>query len=149
MVKEVGYNRIYARINIDNLRYNISKMKSLRKSDMKIMTIIKADAYGHGAVEIAKRIEDLSDYYGVATIDEAIELRNAGIDMPILIIGYTDSSDYEKLLEYDITQAVYDVEECKLLSDIAIKCGKKAKVHIKVDTGMARIGFDWFAIDFF
>ncbi len=141
MVKEVGYNRIYARINIDNLRYNISKMKSLRKSDMKIMTIIKADAYGHGAVEIAKRIEDLSDYYGVATIDEAIELRNAGIDMPILIIGYTDSSDYEKLLEYNITQAVYDVEECKLLSDIAIKCGKKAKVHIKVDTGMARIGF--------
>lgn len=141
MVKEVGYNRIYARINIDNLRYNISKMKSLRKSDMKIMTIIKADAYGHGAVEIAKRIEDLSDYYGVATIDEAIELRNAGIDMPILIIGYTDSSDYEKLLEYNITQAVYDVEECKLLSDIAIRCGKKAKVHIKVDTGMARIGF--------
>lgn len=141
MVKEVGYNRIYARINIDNLRYNISKMKSLRKSDMKIMTIIKADAYGHGAVEIAKRIEDLSDYYGVATIDEAIELRNAGIDMPILIIGYTDSSDYEKLLEYDITQAVYDVEECKFLSDMAIKCGKKAKVHIKVDTGMARIGF--------
>lgn len=116
-------------------------MKSLRKSDMKIMTIIKADAYGHGAVEIAKRIEDLSDYYGVATIDEAIELRNAGIDMPILIIGYTDSSDYEKLLEYNITQAVYDVEECKLLSDIAIRCGKKAKVHIKVDTGMARIGF--------
>ncbi len=141
MVKEVGYNRIYARINIDNLRYNISKMKSLRKPDMKIMTIIKADAYGHGAVEIAKRIEDLSDYYGVATIDEAIELRNAGIDMPILIIGYTDSSDYEKLLEYDITQAVYDVEECKLLSEMALRYGKKAKVHIKVDTGMARIGF--------
>lgn len=141
MVKEVGYNRIFARINIDNLRYNISKMKSLRKPDMKIMTIIKADAYGHGSVEIAKRIEDLSDYYGVATIDEAIELRNAGINMPILIIGYTDSEDYDKLLQYDITQAVYDVEECKILSELALKQGKKAKVHIKVDTGMARIGF--------
>jgi len=141
LVKEVGYNRIFARINIDNLRYNISQMKSLRKSDMKIMTIIKADAYGHGAVWIAKRIQDLSDYYGVATIDEAIELRQAGVTMPIIIIGYTDSSDYERLIEYDITQAVYDVEECKLLSDMAIAAGKKVKVHIKVDTGMSRIGF--------
>ena len=73
LTSEVGYNRIYARINMDNLRYNIEKMKSLVKSDMKILTVIKADAYGHGAVEIAKRIDDLSDYYGVATIDEAIE----------------------------------------------------------------------------
>lgn len=141
LVKEAGYNRIYAGINMDNLRYNISKMKSLRKPDTKIMTIIKADAYGHGAVEIAKRINDLSDYHGVATIDEAIEIRNAGIETPILIIGYTDSEDYEKLIAYNITQAVYDIKECKKLSDTAVRMGKNAKVHIKVDTGMARIGF--------
>lgn len=141
LTRSVGYNRIYARINMDNLRYNISKMKSLRKTDMKIMTIIKADAYGHGAVEIAKRIKDLSDYHGVATIDEAVELRDAGIDTPILIIGYTDSEDYDKLLAYNITQAVYDVDECKKLSDVAVAKGTKAKVHIKVDTGMSRIGF--------
>ena len=141
LVKKAGYNRIYARINMDNLRYNINKMKSLRKPDMKIMPIIKADAYGHGAVEIAKRITDLSDYFGVATIDEAVELRNAGINTPILIIGYTDSEDYDKLLAYNITQAVYDIDECKKLSDMAIRVGKKAKVHIKVDTGMSRIGF--------
>ncbi len=141
LIKEVPYNRIYARINIDNLRYNITKMKSLRKSDMKIMTVIKADAYGHGAVEIAKRIIDLADYHGVATIDEAIELRQAGIETPILIIGYTDSEDYEKLIAYNITQAVYDVEECKKLSQVAVAKGKRVKVHIKVDTGMSRIGF--------
>ncbi len=135
------YNRIFARINMDNLRYNITKMKSLVKPDMKIMVVIKADAYGHGSVEVAKRIDDLSDYYGVATVDEAIELRNAGIDKPILIIGYTASCEFDKLIEYDIAQAVYDVDECKKLSDLAVSKGKKVKVHIKVDSGMSRIGF--------
>ncbi len=138
---KVEYNRIFARINMDNLRYNITKMKSLVKPDMKIMVVIKADAYGHGSVEVAKRIDDVSDYYGVATVDEAIELRNAGIDKPILIIGYTASYEFEKLIEYDIAQAVYDVAECQKLSDLAISKGKKVKVHMKVDSGMSRIGF--------
>lgn len=140
-IKEPGYNRAYARINMDNLRYNILKMKSLVKADMKVLAVIKADAYGHGAVEIAKRISDICDYYGVATIDEAVELRNSGISMPILIIGHTDPYDFDKLVEYDIAQTVYNVGECKLLSDIALKHNKKAVVHVKVDTGMARIGF--------
>ena len=136
-----GYNRIYARINIDNLRYNVKTMKSLVKPDMKVLLVIKADAYGHGAVEVARRTLDLADYYGVATIDEAIELRNAGIETPILIIGYTDRENYDKLLAYNITQAVYDVEECRKLSELALAKGVRAKVHIKVDTGMSRIGF--------
>lgn len=136
-----GYNRIYAGINIDNLRYNVKTMKSLVKPDMKVLLVIKADAYGHGSVEVAKRTLDLADYFGVATIDEAVELRNAGIDTPILIIGYTDRDNYDKLIAYNITQAVYDVEECKILSELALSKGKKAKVHIKVDTGMSRIGF--------
>lgn len=137
----IGYNRIFARINMDNLRYNISLMKSLVKPDMKILVVIKADAYGHGSVEVAKRIDDLADYYGVATIDEAIELRTAGIDKPILIIGYTASYDFQKLIDYNIAQAVYDVEECKKLSDLAVANKTKVKVHIKVDSGMSRIGF--------
>ena len=136
-----GYNRIYAGINIDNLRYNVKTMKSLVKPDMKTLLVIKADAYGHGSVEIARRTLDLADYFGVATIDEAIELRNAGIKKPILIIGYTDRDNYDKLIAYNITQAVYDVNECKVLSELALSKGKKAKVHIKVDTGMSRIGF--------
>ncbi|MBE5945555.1 MAG: alanine racemase [Lachnospiraceae bacterium] len=140
-ISDVGYNRIFARINMDNLRYNISLMKSLVKPDMKILVVIKADAYGHGSVEVAKRIDDLSDYYGVATIDEAVELRNAGIKKPILIIGYTASYNFQKLVDYDIAQAVYDVDECQKLSDLAVANGTKVKVHIKVDSGMSRIGF--------
>ncbi len=140
-VKKVGYNRIYARINMDNLRYNISKMKSMTKPDMKVLAVVKADAYGHGAVGVSLRIRDLADYYGVATIDEAVELRLAGITEPILIIGYTDSEDFDKLIEYDITQAVYDVAECEKLSQVALAAGTKVKVHLKCDTGMGRIGF--------
>ncbi|MDD6400077.1 MAG: alanine racemase [Lachnospiraceae bacterium] len=142
MQANIGYNRVFARIDMDNLRFNLFQMKKRVKPDMKVLAVIKADAYGHGAVEIAKRIGDIADYYGVATIDEAIELRNAGIDTPILIIGYTDSSDYKKLIKYDITQTVYDVEECKKMSDLAVSMGQKVKVHIKVDTGMSRIGFE-------
>ena len=134
------YHRMYAAIDMDALRYNIKKMQSL-KPGMKTLVVIKADAYGHGAVTIAKRIADMADYYGVATVDEAVELRKAGITTPILIIGYTASDDFEKLLDYDITQAVYDIAECRKLSDLAVSRGTKAKVRIKVDTGMSRIGF--------
>lgn len=140
-VSKPGYNRIYARIDMDNLRYNISKMKSMVKPGMKILAVVKADAYGHGAVGVSARISDLADYFGVATIDEAVELRRAGITKPILIIGYTDSEDFGKLIEYDITQAVYDSKECEKLSQVALDAGAKVKVHLKVDTGMGRIGF--------
>ena len=140
MPGSLEYNRIYAAIDMDALKYNVRKMQSL-KPEMKTLVVIKADAYGHGAVQIAKRIGDMCDYYGVATIDEAEELRLAGIDKPILIIGYTASEDFGRLLKYDITQAVYDVNECEKLSKLALSCGKKAKVHVKVDTGMSRIGF--------
>ena len=106
MQANIGYNRVFARIDMDNLRFNLFQMKKRVKPDMKVLAVIKADAYGHGAVEIAKRIGDIADYYGVATIDEAIELRNAGIDTPILIIGYTDSSDYKKLIKYQINHLI-------------------------------------------
>lgn len=140
-VKEAGYNRIFARINVDNIRYNIMKLRSLVKPDMKLLVVIKADAYGHGSVALAKRIDDLSDYYGVATIDEAVELREAGIDKPILIIGYTDYEDYDRVIAYNVTQTVFDVAEAKRLSAHALAQNKRVKVHIKVDTGMSRIGF--------
>lgn len=138
---KVGYNRIFARINVDNLRYNIKKMQSLVKPDMKTLVVIKADAYGHGACEVAKRIDDLSDYYGVATIDEAVELRNAGITKPILAIGHTAPADFETALVHNVTMAMYDVKQCRELSELALRNNRKAKIHIKVDTGMSRIGF--------
>ena len=143
MISEhIGFNRVYARINLDNIRFNVSAMKALTKPDMKALAVIKADGYGHGSVMLAKHLDDLVDYYGVATCDEAVELRSADIQKPILIIGYTDCSDFERLLAYNITQAVYDVEECRKLSELAVAQNKTAKVHIKVDTGMSRIGFE-------
>ncbi len=126
---------------MDNLRENILKMKSVIKPDMKVLAVVKADAYGHGAVGVSQRIRDLADYFGVATIDEAVELRLAGITEPIMIIGYTDSEDFPKLIEYNITQAVYDVSECEKLSQVALDAGTRVKVHLKIDTGMGRIGF--------
>lgn len=135
------YNRIYARINVDNLRHNIKSITARHKKDMKVLAVIKADAYGHGSCEIARRIDDLAYYYGVAAVDEAVELRNAGIKKPILIIGYTSPEDYDRLIKYNITQTIYSRLDAKKLSELAVKNGTIAKVHIKVDTGMSRIGF--------
>lgn len=141
MIDNINYNRVQAVINLDNIRHNISAMKSLVDKDKKMLAVIKADAYGHGAVEVAEALDDLADFYAVAFIDEALELRRAGIDKPILILGYTDPVDYELLLKYDVRPAMYETDDAQKLSDLAVSMGMKAKVHIKVDTGMGRIGF--------
>ena len=135
------YRRVEADIDLDAIRYNVETVKALNPSDRMTLLVIKADAYGHGAVTIAKKMDDLADYYAVATVEEALELRAAEIIKPILILGYTDVSEYEKVIANDITVAMYDLEKAKILSDSAEKTGKKAKVHIKVDSGMSRIGF--------
>ena len=136
-----AYHRIEARVDLDAIRANIETVKALNPPKEKVLLVIKADAYGHGAAVLAEELEDLADYFGVAEIDEAVELRNSGVTKPILILGYTDETEYEDLLNYDITQAVYDVEKCRSLSLLAEKTGRKARVHIKVDSGMHRIGF--------
>ena len=136
-----NYNRIEADIDLDAVRYNIETIQALNPSDRKTLLVIKADAYGHGAVSFAKEFDDLADYFGVACIDEGVELRRAGITKPILILGNTDEEDFETAIENDITMAVYDADKCRMLSDTALKLGRKAKVHIKADSGMSRIGF--------
>lgn len=135
------YYRIAAEIDLDAIRKNILTMKGCIPSDKKLLAVIKANGYGHGAIELAKELDDLSDYYGVACIDEGIELRIAGITKPLLILGETDSSLYKKLIEYDITQTIFTVEDAVCLSQVAQTMGKMAKLHIKLDTGMNRIGF--------
>ncbi len=135
------YHRIEARIDLSAIRRNIETVQALNPADRKTLLVIKADGYGHGAAVLAEKLDDLADYYGVAEIDEAVELRNSGVTKPILILGYTDETEYEDLINYDITQAVYDVERCRSLSRLAEAMGKKARVHIKVDSGMHRIGF--------
>jgi len=133
------YRRIEADISLDAIRNNIETLRKINP-DKKALLVIKADAYGHGAVTIAKEMDDLADYFGVACIDEAEELRNAGIEKPILILGVTDEEDFDRLITLDITQAVFDPDACRKLSERAVELGKKAKVHLKVDSGMSRIG---------
>ena len=96
------YYRMRAEIDLTAIRKNIEKMRSYISDDKKLLAVIKANAYGHGAVEVAKALTDLADYYGVAFIDEALELRKAGINKPVLILGHTDESLFEALIDYDI-----------------------------------------------
>ena len=135
------YYRVYANIDLDAIHENVVNAKKLTKPGTKLMAIIKADAYGHGAVEVAKTLDDVADAYGVAILEEGIELRQAGIQKPVLILGYTPKPLYPAMIQYDIATAVFTWEMAKEISDEAVKLGKKAKVHIKLDTGMSRIGF--------
>lgn len=135
------YYRIEADIDLSAIRRNIIAMKHCIPEGKMLLAVIKANAYGHGAIEVADVLDDLADYYGVACIDEAIELRNAGVKKPILILGVTDESLFEDVVKYDITQTIFTLEQGEALSRIAEAAGKTAKLHVKVDTGMNRIGF--------
>lgn len=135
------FYRVQADIDLSAIRKNIETMHGCIPKGKKMLVVLKANAYGHGAIEIARELDDLSDYYGVACIEEGIELRKAGIVKPILILGHTDESQFEELVTYDITQTVFSYAQAKVLSDISGKLGKTGKLHIKLDTGMNRIGY--------
>lgn len=135
------YYRVEARINLDAICNNIDEVRRNINDNTKIMAVIKADGYGHGAVALATALKDKVDAYGIAIIEEGIELRLAGFEKPILILGFTPHQQYEDLLKYDISQTVFQYDMAKRLSDIAVSLGKQAKIHIKIDTGMTRIGF--------
>lgn len=138
-----NYYRAQANIHLDAIRSNVSQVKSRLKKDTKLMVIVKADAYGHGAVAVSKALEnDMADAFGVAIIEEAIELRKAGITKPILILGYTPKEQYDLVVSNDVMQTVYKYEMAKDLADVAVRLGKTAKIHIKIDTGMSRLGFN-------
>lgn len=135
------YYRVKAEINLDAIHENVANAKELTKPGTQLMAIIKADAYGHGAVMVAHTLEDVADAYGVAILEEGIELRQSGINKPILILGYTPAPLYPAMIKYDIATAVFEYDMAEKMSEAAEKIGKKAKVHIKLDTGMSRIGF--------
>ena len=135
------YYRVCAQIDLSVVRKNIEAIRASLHDNCKLMVVLKADGYGHGAVPIAKRIDDIADAYGMAIVEEAVELREAGIKKPILILGYTASHLYDKLIDYDITQTIFQYETAYELNEVAKKAGKTVKVHIKLDTGMSRIGF--------
>lgn len=136
-----NYDRTYAQVDLQAIRHNIKEVQKKIVPGTKIMAIVKANAYGHGAVPVSKALEDLVDAYGVAMIEEAVELREAGINKTILILGYTPESSYKEVIQYGISQTIYTYEMAKQLNDVAVGMGKRAMIHIKLDTGMGRIGF--------
>lgn len=136
------YQRVYAEVDLDALCANVEAVRGAISPGSKIMCIIKADGYGHGAVPIGKELEAYDEVfgYGVATAEEAFALRKAGLHKPILILGYTFPDCYEALIEQEIRPAVFRSDTLEALSACASRIGKKAKIHVKVDTGMTRIG---------
>lgn len=136
------YSRVCAHIDLDAVHSNLEAMRAHISPDAKIMAVIKADGYGHGAVPIAWEMEELPYVhgYGVASVEEAMQLRNANIRKPILVLGYTFPYSYETLINQEITPAVFRKDVLCQLNETAAKMGVKTPVHIKVDTGMTRIG---------
>ncbi len=135
------YHRSFACVDIGAIKSNFNALKSLISPKTKTMAIVKADAYGHGAVSVAKALENEADYFAVADIEEALELRENGIKNPILILTYTSPKQFESLIINDIISTVYSYDDALKLSQTAEKLCKKAVIHIAVDTGMSRIGF--------
>ena len=132
----------WAEIDLDALANNIREVRRLTDKDAEILAAVKADAYGHGAVASSKVfLENGADRLGVATLTEAVELRNAGIDAPILSLGYTPDENNETLIKNGVSSTIYTPHQAQTLNEAAAKLGAKAVVHIKVDTGMSRLGF--------
>ena len=138
---KTGYLRTWAEISLDAIEHNVNAVKARLAPGTKLMCVIKADGYGHGARAMARFLEDKCDYFAVAILEEALALRRAGINKPIFLLIYTSPSQYEAALEADLALTIYSLEDARKLSIIASKLGKQAVIHIKVDTGMGRIGF--------
>lgn len=137
------YSRVYAKIDLDAVAWNMEQMRKTIREGTKIVAVIKTDGYGHGAVQVASMLESY-DYvwgYAVATLDEAVVLRAAEIQKPILVLGCIFPDQYPEMLEHEIRMNVYTKEMAEAISALAVENGKQAYVHIKLDTGMARLGF--------
>jgi len=135
------YNRVTALISKEAIRHNFENIKKLVPKGVKIMPVIKADGYGHGALAFADVLECVSDYFAVAIIEEALELRKHGVKIPIMLLGYTNPVYFDTAIENDITVTILTYEDAQKMSYTAGKLRKTARIHIPVDTGMGRIGF--------
>lgn len=134
--------RTWADIDLDALEYNYRTIRDYIGRDKKFLGVVKADAYGHGSVQIGQKLQTLgADYLAVSSIDEAMELRMNGITMPILILGHTPKEQVDRLICFNITQAVSCEAKAREYSEEAVRCGGTLRIHIKVDTGMSRLGY--------
>ncbi len=136
------FNRAWAEVNLDNIAHNVSEIRKITNKKTEIMGVVKADAYGHGVMEVARTLIDNGvSRLAVSMLDEAIQLRRNGIRVPILILSYTDPRRAEEIITNDVTQTVFSHDLAEALSDAAVKLDKNIKIHIKIDTGMTRVGF--------
>lgn len=136
------YHRLLAEINLDAIGNNIREIRKLIKEKTQLLAVVKADAYGHGAEEVAKVcLYNGADQLAVATCNEGVQVRQWSIQVPVLILGNTVEGQLETVINNNLTQAVFRYETAKKMSDMAVKLNKTALIHIKIDTGMSRIGF--------
>lgn len=139
---EIKSDRLVAQINLKNIKHNLMQYKdAIQNKKIKYLAVIKADAYGHGASEVAKYLQNDVDYFAVATSDEALELRKSEVENEVLLLGVPFTDELDSLIINDITLSVGSLSVAKEISLAAEKLGKTAKVHIKLDTGMSRLGF--------
>lgn len=138
---QVTYRPTQAEINLDHLRDNYNSFRNALPEQMKLLACVKANAYGHGAVEVSREMEELgADYLSVAFLDEALELRQAGIQMPILVLGYTPPEGIETAWKHDVTVTLFSPEVLEAIKALPEVGDLKLKVHIKIDSGMGRLG---------
>jgi len=141
MNKDIGYRPTWAEVNLNNLKYNFYQIKRLLDPKTKMMVVVKADAYGHGLIPVAKKLVSCTaDYLGVASIDEGIKLRENNIKLPILVLGLILEKDINPFFRYGLTPTVCDKKLASILDNMACRLRKPINVHVKVDTGMGRIG---------
>lgn len=137
---EPSKHRAWAEISLNAIEHNYRVICGQAKSP--VLCVVKADAYGHGAVRVAERLQSMgAPYFAVATVEEAVELRESGIEKPVIILGYVDEADMNTVARYHITAPVYDAQTARLLSEAAVRTGETLTVHYKLDTGMTRLGF--------
>ena len=135
------YHRTYVNIDLDAINFNIDNVLKKLDGRAKLLAVIKANAYGHGAVEVGRALADKCDFFGVACVDEAMELVNAGIKNDILVLGRVSAYNYENVVKHNIRIPIFTLEDAKALSEVAVRNNKTALFHFCVDTGMSRIGF--------
>jgi alanine racemase len=135
-------NRSWAEINLDHIAWNVRRIRRSVHRSAEVMAVVKADAYGHGVEQtIPVMLENGVTRLAVSMLDEAVQLRQAGVGVPILVLSYTDSGRAPEILSNQITQTVYSRDLAQALSDAAVQLNCDARIHIKVDTGMGRVGF--------
>ena len=137
----MGIRPVWAEVDLAAIKHNFNQVKKLIKPTTKVMAIVKANGYGHGAFEVGRAaLEAGADYLGVAFLEEALKLRTEGLICPIMLLGWTPPEEYPRALENRIILTIYNLSEARILNQVAGEMGIQAQVHLKIDTGMSRIG---------